>query len=270
MNRYGKSGNAIVARALCASMALLVLAQAAMGADSLDQSISVAAGTALAGAKSQKTIDALNDDAQKMLADYRATIAQAESLKVYIEQLETLTASQQQELESLDGQLAGIETTRRGIVPLLKRMIDTLETFQEHDLPFLLNERRVRIVELREMMDRADVTIAEKYRRVMEAWQAENKLGRTIEWYRGGLQQGENYRVVDYLRVGRVALVYRSLDGREVGFWDRDAGDWRGLPDNYRSSIKQALDVARKRAAPDLLMLPVSAAREAKSGEAAR
>ena len=237
--------------------------QPATAADVLEQSIGVAAGTAAASAKSQDKVNALDDEAKRMLAEYRATVAQLESLQVYNDQLTTLTDSQRSEFDSLDQQLAGIETTRRGIVPLLKRMIDTLDAFREYDLPFLVDERRVRILNLRRMMDRADVSMAEKYRRVMEAWQAESKYGRSIEAYRTGLQQGGDYRIVDFLRVGRVALVYQTLDGRETGYWDRGAAEWRRLPDDYRLPVKKALNIARKRAAPDLLVLPVSAARDA-------
>ncbi len=234
----------------------------ASAADTLKSSIDMTVGTNKAGASSQKKIDALDADTQQMLADYRATLAQIESLQVYNNQLQKLTLSQQQELDSYEQQLATIEATRSGVVPLMLRMIETLDAFRGLDLPFLVQERRSRVVLLHQMMDRADVSMAEKYRRIMAAWQAENEYGRTIEAYRAGLQKDNDYRVVDFLRVGRVALLYQTLDGRESGYWDHNSKQWQILPDNYRAAVKKALDVARKRVAPDLLILPVAAAKE--------
>ena len=106
-------------------------------------------------------------------------------------------------------------------------------------------------------MDRADVTNAEKYRRIVEAYQIENDYGRTIEAYRGTLDNG---KTVDFLRVGRIALVYQTLDGEETGVWDQGAQDWVELDDSYRTSIKQGLKIARKQSAPDLIELPLPAA----------
>ena len=47
------------------------------------------------------------------------------------------------------------------------RMIDGVEQFVELDLPFLLKERRARVSRLRDMMDRADVAVSEKFSQVL-------------------------------------------------------------------------------------------------------
>ena len=60
--------------------------------------------------------------------------------------------------------------------------------------------------------------------------------------------------------VGRIALVYQTLDGEETGVWDQDAKDWVELDDSYRTPIKQGLKIARKQSAPDLIELPLPAA----------
>ena len=62
-------------------------------------------------------------------------------------------------------------------------MIDTLGQIVEADIPFRIHERRARVVRLRDMMDQAEVTASEKYRRVMEAYQGELEFGRTTEAY---------------------------------------------------------------------------------------
>jgi hypothetical protein len=208
---------------------------------------------------SQERIDALSDDIDAMASRYRAALQDAHALEVYNRQLEGLVASQREERESLERQMANVTVVARQVMPLMQRMIDTLEAFVEVDLPFLSDERNARIGNLREMMERADVTIAEKYRRVLEAYQIESEYGRTIEAYRGSLAGEGEVRTVDFLRVGRNALLYQTLDGRESGVWDAEAKGWKRLDDGYRASIREGLRMARKQVAPDLLVVPLPA-----------
>jgi hypothetical protein len=138
-------------------------------------------------------------------------------------------------------------------------MIDVMAQFVELDLPFLPEERQTRIAQLQTLMERADVTISEKYRRILEAYQVETEYGRTIEAYQGELSGEEKARTVDFLRIGRVSLYYLSLDGREVGMWNNKTHAWMVLDNAYRQSVEQAIKVARKQLPPDLLTLPVNA-----------
>ncbi len=107
------------------------------------------------------------------------------------------------------------------------------------------------------MMTRAAVTNAEKYRVIMEAYQTENEYGRTIEAYRSTLQRGDREVMVDFLRFGRIALVYQTLDGMEAGVWNQVKKTWEPLDASYRTAIRQGLRIARKQAAPDLIRLPL-------------
>lgn len=210
-----------------------------------------------AAQQSQQQIDNLDDETRELLAEYRSVIQQTQSIESYNDQLEELVNSQQDELESIDEQLANIETTQRDIVPLMMRMIDVFEQFVELDVPFLPEEREQRIDSLQGLMDRADVTLAEKYRRILEAYQVETEYGRTIEAYQGELQSDDGSREVEYLRIGRVALFYLTLDGREGGVWDNQEKTWREVSDNALTSIADGIKIARKQTPPDLLVLPV-------------
>ncbi|HEC23288.1 MAG TPA: DUF3450 family protein, partial [Chloroflexi bacterium] len=66
---------------------------------------------------------------------------------------------------------------------------------------------------------------------------------------------------VDTLRIGRLGLYYRTLDGEEVGYWDKNAGGWRPLPEGYAKDIDKGLRIARKQAAPQLIKLYLPTAR---------
>lgn len=233
-------------------------------AGALEQAIEQTVLANAAGAKSQRRVDTLNDATTELAARYRATLEQIESLRVYNRQLETLTASQRAEIDDLGRQINTAATVAREMTPLMLRMLDSLESFIELDVPFLAEERRHRTAKLREIMARADVTDSEKYRRILEAYQVENEYGRTIESYQGTIDTGSEDRTVNFLRVGRLLLIYQTLDGKESGVWEASSSSWQSLPSEYRSAIHKGLRIARKQAAPDLIRLPVPAPKDAR------
>lgn len=206
---------------------------------------------------SQARIDALADDTEKMLAAYRDAVRETEQLQRHSDKLETLIASQRAEIDALSSQAGSAMLTERQIGPLLDRMVEALAAFVDLDIPFLPEERKQRLQNLKSVMNRADVSLAEKYRRTLDAYHVEMDYGRTIEAYRGELKHNGGVRTVDFLRIGRTALYYQTLDGRESGRWDATAGSWSTLDNDYRRSITQGLRIARKEVAPNLLVLPL-------------
>jgi DNA repair exonuclease SbcCD ATPase subunit len=209
-------------------------------------------------AAAQQRIDKLDDETQKMLAEYRQVVAEAESMRAYNEQLAAQVPAQNREIESFQKQLQEIETTQREVLPMIQQMVATLERFVSLDLPFLGEERRRRIANLKEMMERADVTVSEKYRRVVEAYQIEMEYGRTLEAYEGRLGDTDDARTVEFVRVGRVALMYQTLDRKETGYWDAGKKQW-AVDNDYRRAFTKNLEIAKKMGAPDLLVVPVAA-----------
>jgi uncharacterized protein DUF3450 len=149
--------------------------------------------------------------------------------------------------------------TKQEIVPLILHMLDSLEQFVRMDLPFLPEERQQRLAQLKALVVRPDSTEAEKFRRLMEAFQVENEYGNTIEAYKGNIVLNGTTSSVNFLRLGRVALYYQRLDGSETGFWNKEEKRWQTLPADYRNAIRDGLRIARKETAPDLLTLPVPA-----------
>ncbi|MDI3258174.1 MAG: DUF3450 domain-containing protein [Sinobacteraceae bacterium] len=209
----------------------------------------------VAQADSQKRIDKLADQRESMAEEYRDTLRQADSLKLYIQQLKAQIKDQLAEMDTIREEERTIDTANIEILPLMQQMLATLKEFVHLDMPFLLKEREARIEKLEAMMPRADVTVSEKFRRIVEAYQIEIDYGRTIEAYSGQLGSKD----VDFLRVGRVALLYQTPDGSETGYWDRNQKNW--VVDNSEADdVRYGLKIARKQTAPDLLIAPVLAA----------
>ena len=209
------------------------------------------------GSLSQKKINEYDDEANAAAKSYAAALQRAESLTIYNGQLRRLIESQKKEIQSITRQTEEIESIETGALPLMLEMTETLDNLIEGDVPFLMQERRDRVENLRSLIDRADVTAGEKYRRIMEAYLIEADYGRTIESYRGELDMGGAPRTVDFLRVGRLGLYYQTLDSEETGNWDKADRQWEVLEDEYRRSVRDGLRIARKQSPPTLLRLPV-------------
>ncbi|MBV1916011.1 MAG: DUF3450 domain-containing protein [Pseudomonadales bacterium] len=218
-----------------------------------------------AGAQSQKKIDRIDDQTQTLFSQYKTKLQQLESLDAYNRQLQKLVSQQQFEQQRLDTEIQQIVETERKILPLIEQMTTAFEQFIALDMPFLPEERSQRVAELKRQIQRPDITTAEKFRRIMEAYQIENDYGRTLEAYRGPLltqRDGEPLnRTVEFLKIGRVVLLYQTLDGQEAGLWNQTNGHWQIIESNQLSpsEIKHAFQVARRQASPDLLMLPIPA-----------
>jgi hypothetical protein len=227
-------------------------------AELLAQSVAEQAGADQEAASSQGRISEIDDETQKLLAQYRTAVGEKESIEAYSDQLELQIQSQVEDIASIQTQLEEVETTAREVLPLTQKMLDTLAEFVALDVPFLTEERQKRIATLKDVMARADVSLSEKYRRVVEAYQIEMEYGRTVDAYEGRLGDGDDARTVQFLRIGRVSLMYQTLDGNETGYWDADARKWL-VDDDYRQAFQHGLDVAKKISAPDLLVVPVHA-----------
>ena len=174
--------------------------------------------------------------------------------------MQTQLDNQLAELAQIKESMTQVSIIERQVSPLMSRMITTLESFVTLDVPFLPQEREQRISGLKSMMERADIAVAEKFRRVLEAYQVEVDYGRTIEAYSGLLKVEGSDRDVDFLRIGRVSFVYQTRDGNHLGLWDQQSKSWQELPAKYRTDINKALRIARKQLAPDLIMVPLDLA----------
>jgi hypothetical protein len=208
-----------------------------------------------AGVASQKRIEKLSDETDELFAKYNAAVDQLAALRSYNASMREIVSGQEGELSSLRGQLEQVDAVGRSVTPLMLRMIAALESFISLDHPFLMKERTERLEELRRLMIRADVPVSEKYRLIMEAYQLEAEYGRTLEAYRAPLDpEGET---VDFLRFGRVALVYLTLDESEAGVWDARTRSWQVLDGSAHDDIRTGMRIARKQIAPDLISLPL-------------
>ena len=213
-----------------------------------------------AGAAEQRRVEQIADQTADLLNDYNTVSKVVDGLVTYNTLLQRQINNQEEEMAALNESIKNVALIERQIVPMMTRMLDGLEVFIELDTPFLLKERTERLARLRDMMERSDVSSAEKFRRVIEAYQIENDYGRTIEAYKDTVDIDGVTQEADFLRIGRVSLAYQTVGGGTTGAWDKDSGQYVKLDDaEFKNQVAQGLKVARKQVAPDLLVVPVAA-----------
>lgn len=224
----------------------------------LQPALDAAAQINESAADSQSKINNITDQIDSKLQQFKTINKEIDGLIVYNNQLRKQIENQTQEMRDLNSAIDEVSVIERQITPLMLRMIDGLEQFVALDVPFLEEERSNRIIDLKNMMDRADVAPSEKFRRVMEAYQVEMDYGRTLEAYPGLHMIDGQERNVDFLRIGRTALIYQTRDASTQGIWNKQTRQWEELSTDYRTQITKGLRMAKKQMAPDLLMLPVA------------
>lgn len=241
-------------------LAGIVAASAAVHANDLNTVIDKSSDINNLAAQSQTKIDKIADSMQGRLQQFKTLNKEIDGLAVYNAQLTKQLNNQIEEMESINLSMDQVSIIERQITPLMLRMITGLEQFIALDVPFLKQERKQRLESLNAMMERADISSSEKFRRVLEAYQVEVDYGRTIEAYTALLDVDNKEREVDFLRIGRLELIYLTRDGKQAGSWDQQSQSFVALPDSTISQINKGLRIARKQLAPDMLTLPIHAA----------
>lgn len=213
-----------------------------------------------ASSKSQSKIDNIYQQTQELLAEYRNTVDEADVLKGYNDHVQLMVDDQKANIQSLQNQIAGIDKTKQGVVPLMYKMIDTLEKFVDLDVPMNIDARKERIAGLRDVMGDSDVSVSEQFRLVLEAYEIEANYGTVFGVYQGELDLGDRMITADFVHMGRISFVAQSLDMKNAWVWNNEKRGWDALGDEYLKPVTDAVRMARKQLPLDLAKLPVFAA----------
>ncbi len=223
----------------------------------VDQTIQKQSTTIESLQKAQERIDELDTESKKLTNEYKDTVVEYEILNRYDNQLQKITESQAEEINSLISQIDSLDETNKYVLPLLERMLVTLRDLIELDIPFLIQERMTRLEELESILYQANFSTAEKFRKIYEAYQIENEYGRTIEAYSGNIDIDGINLAADFFRLGRLNLFYMTPDQNKTGYWDKDINGWTHMNGKYADDIDAALKIAFKQAPPDFINLPL-------------
>lgn len=261
MNRWKPSSRQTTA----AFMAAVVVAVAgSVFAQSVDDVLRAEARRFELAQAAQEQVNEVVEGTRSLVDDYRSINKEIDGLRVYNRLMAAQVQGQEATLQDIALSMDQVDVINRQIFPLMERMIDGLDQSIALDIPFLMDERSERIDQLGEIMARSDVSVAEKFRKVMEAYQIEMDYGQSVEQYSQSIEL-EGYGVRDYnmLRVGRIGLYFQSDDSQVTGWWNPEMGQFEILGNEHRNEIRKGLRMARQLIAPELLLLPLPAAEEA-------
>ena len=148
---------------------LLFMASMANSAD-LDDVLGSTDKKIKAAQSSQKKIDGAADATKDIIEEYRVSSKIVDDLKIYNRKLEIQIEKQTSRLSQVEQSIAEVKVIQRQITPQILKMVNTLEDFVRLDIPFHKKEREQRIAFLRNNIDRPDLSVAEKFRQVLEAY----------------------------------------------------------------------------------------------------
>jgi hypothetical protein len=208
--------------------------------------------------QSQERINNIVEGTRSLEDQYRAINKEIDGLKVYNRLMRAQVEGQQATLDDISLSMDRVDVINRQIFPLMERMIDAIEQSVALDVPFLMEERNKRIEDLHAVMERSDVTVAEKFRKVMEAYQIENDYGSSVDFYTESLTIDGATRSFNMLRVGRIGLYFQSDDTQITGRWNNNARQWE-VDNSARNEVRKGLRMARQLIAPELIIVPVAA-----------
>jgi len=252
------SKKSLIASTIIGSIALT--ASSFASADALTELQKAEAQSYKASQRSQTKIDNIYEQTLDMLGEYRNTVDQAEVLAGYNDHVQRMVNHQNASIKSLEDQIAGIDKTKQGVVPLMYKMIDTLEKFVDLDVPMNIESRKERIAGLRDVMGDSNVSVSEQFRLVLEAYEIEANYGTVFGVYQSEIDFGGQKLTADFVHMGRISLVAQSLDMKNAWVWNNGSRAWDVLGDEYLSSVTDAVRMARKQLPLDMTKLPIFAA----------
>lgn len=211
--------------------------------------------------KVQELEDRWAKEREKLLKEIEVLEAKRRNLLWRKHKLQRYIAEIKERITELQRRIRELKRINQELEPYLDETLKRLKGFVEEDLPFLKEERQKRLVALQEVLDGYDVGIAEKLRRVLEALRIEVEYGAEVEVTEERVELPEGPRVVQVLRLGRLALFCRTLDGKEIARFDPETAQWERLPGRFSRELYKAMEMAARRRAADLVRLPIGGLR---------
>jgi hypothetical protein len=241
------------------SAAAIAVALGAPAFAQFSSAIDESQATANEAKTSQQRIDQLDDQTAAALNDYRANLKQLDAARRYNASLERQIDAQVRQMARLRQDLENVSGLQRAVTPLMEDMLATLGQMVDADVPFSIADRKERVARLNRTMGDPNVTAAQRYRLIVEAYQIENEYGRTVGWYDGSIDDNGKEVTGEFLRIGRMALIFKNADDSILRVWDKDKKAFVNLNSSYLPDVRYGFRMAKEQTAPDLLFIPVKA-----------
>lgn len=248
-----------MAKVSAVALAVSMLGGAALAQQQLTQAVRTATQSTVAGAAAQARIDRINDSTDEVVGEYRAAIQEKDTVALNVEQQRIFLRSQQNEIDSIRSQIERVDEVQDQLLPMMLRMIGRLEEFIANDVPFQMNERNDRIQKLKDLMEDPAQSPSERYRQIINAYQIEISYGQQNKSYSEELVIGNEAIKVEFLRIGRVVLIYKDRDG-DLRVWNNATRAYEDLPSSFKMDYSTATRIALEQKTPEVFPMALPGA----------
>lgn len=193
----------------------------------------------LALQKAQDRVNQRKEVAARLSAQTLQQERENRLLAHYKRRLEKQIVQLKEQQVAIANDRAQLRTFRVHLYPKMLRMQETLEKMVAADLPFYDEERRLRLTHLKEVMQDATLTEAQKLDFLLDAYQVEVSYGYTVSGHEGTNEKGD---LVTYLRVGRLAYIAIDATGQNAQYFAQ--GAWHPYQGNM-DALRAAVEVAQ-------------------------
>jgi hypothetical protein len=201
--------------------------------------------------------DNWSDEKAELVRRYRAAEASVHWLRQQRDEESARDQALADHVGELQRRLVEAGRLESSIQDTLTTIVAHLEASMAEGLPFLPEERQMRLATLKNDLVQPDASAAEKLRRVLEALQVEASYGTTVEVYQESVSVDGQDIHVDILRLGRLSLFWRTPDGSRAGIFDPATGQWLELSGKANRNIGIAMEMASRMRPVSLIDLPL-------------
>lgn len=207
--------------------------------------------------QSQRQADDWQSQRLTLVAELTTLQGQQRQLESKIAEQSLHVDAEQRSIEQLRRTIAESKRLTDEMTPFLTETYDLIAQQVEQDLPFLEQERQLRLLHLNEALDDPQLAVGEKFRRTMEVVRVETEYGLDIEVVQQSLVVDGRDLLMNQLRIGRLALFAQSLDGDKSVIYDMALQRWQPLESQYNKELGRAIEMGQKHRPIDLLTLPL-------------
>ncbi|HID44478.1 MAG TPA: DUF3450 domain-containing protein [Chromatiaceae bacterium] len=249
---------------VAASVALaFILTTSTSFASPVDEALKLSVQGQRMAKKSQQKIEQLDDNTRKMLLEYRNLQARIQGLEAHNSQLEARVQQDNEKIALLQSELEQINVSRGEIAPMLQQMFTALEQLVDNDLPFQKPMRQQQLKELKGDLGDAGKPLNQHLDHLLQVYEKEYGYGNELVGWQAPLSDEPGSQTVNFLRLGRIALYYQSLDGSKSAWWDNHRKNWQMLDESATGLLAEAIRQANTKTAPAFVTLPISSRMEA-------
>ena len=209
--------------------------------------------------KSQKTISAWQQEKPQVIAEIKQTQAELEWFTFQQEKYSNYVATIEKNIAEMERQQQELDNIANTIDPLLQATVQRITAFVEKDIPFLPEERKNRITNIKKALSDPHTTQAEQLRRVLETLDVETGYGSDLEITDEEVVLNNRPIHATALRAGRLGYYCITPDNKEIGIWSIADQQFVSVDGEEAKAILHLLSLGKRKQIIEVTPVPVSA-----------